>query len=40
MIGILIVAAVGIIGFLLTAGIAFGIAGYTLKKGIDFYQID
>ena len=32
MIGILIVAAVGIIGFLLTAGIAFGIAGS--------YQID
>ena len=31
-IGILIVAAVGIIGFLLTAGIAFGIAGS--------YQID
>lgn len=30
--GILIVAAVGIIGFLLTAGIAFGIAGS--------YQID
>jgi len=32
MIGILIVAEVGIIGFLLTAGIAFGIAGS--------YQID
>lgn len=32
MIGILIVAAVGIIGFLLTVGIAFGIAGS--------YQID
>ena len=32
MIGILIVAAVGIIGFLLTSGIAFGIAGS--------YQID
>ena len=33
MIGILIVAAVGIIGFLLTAGIAFGIAG--VIKSID-----
>lgn len=31
MIGILIVAAVGIIGFLLTAGIAFGIAGRESK---------
>ena len=32
MIGILIVAAVGIIGFLLTAGIAFGIAGRDVYK--------
>ena len=37
MIGILIVAAVGIIGFLLTAGIAFGIAGsYQILESIKF----